>query len=152
MAAPAPREKEQVAFGFSKGMTLPQANALVALRLLPGNSATFATRKMPVPHPPFSEVLVQVSPTVGLRRVVASAPATETERVAPLLEAVLRELVDRHGTPDADVGKNPTARAVWAEPFGPGSAVWVYESKDSKGTSTVVVDYLFANYETCRDE
>ena len=152
MAAPAPAEKEQVAFGFSKGMTLPQANALVALRLLPGNSATFATRKMPVPHPPFSEVLVQVSPTVGLCRVVASAPATETERVAPLLEAVLRELVDRHGTPDADVGKNPTARAVWAEPFGPGSAVWVYESKDSKGTSTVVVDYLFTNYETCRDE
>jgi len=151
-AAPAPTEKEQVAFGFSKGMTLTQANALVALRLLPRNSATFATRKLPVPHPPFSEVLVEISPTVGLCRVVASTPATETERTAHLLEAVLRELVERHGTPDPDVGKDPTARAAWAEPFGPGSAVWVYESKDSKGSSTVVVDYLFTNYETCRDE
>jgi hypothetical protein len=151
-AAPAPSAKEQVAFGFSKGMTLTQANALVSLRLLPRNSATFATRRMPVPHPPFSEVLVEISPTVGLCRVVASTLATEAERAAPQLEAVLRELVGRHGTPEADVGRDPTARAVWAEPFGPGSAVWVYETKDSKGSSTVVVDYLFTNYQTCRDE
>lgn len=150
--ARAPRETEQVAFGFWKGMTLAQANALVSLRLLPRNSATFATRNMPVPHPPFSEVVVEISPTVGLCRVMASTPATETERAAPLLEAVLRELVGRHGTPEADLGKDPTARAVWAEPFGPGSAVWVYETKDSKGSSTVVVDYLFTNYQTCRDE
>jgi len=151
-ADPAPTEQEQVAFGFTKGMTLTQANALVALRLQPRNSATFATRTIPVPHPPFSEVLVQISPTVGLCRVVASTPATETERAAPMLEAVLRELFERHGTPEADVGKDPTARAVWVEPFGPGSAVWVYESKDSRGSSTIVVDYLFTNYETCRDE
>ena len=151
-AAPSPTDTAQVAFGFSKGMTLTQANALVALRLLPRNSATFATRKMPVAHPPFSEVVVEISPTVGLCRVVASTPATEPERAAPLLKGVLRELVERHGTPEADVEKDPTARAVWAEPFGPGSAVWVYESKDSKGSSTVVVDYLFTNYQTCRDE
>ena len=70
-AAPAPAEQEQVAFGFSMGMTLTQANALAALRLLPRNSATFAARRIPVTHPPFSEVLVQISPTVGLCRVVA---------------------------------------------------------------------------------
>jgi len=151
-AAPAPTETEQVAFGFSKGMTLTQANALVVLRLLPRTSPTFATRKLPVPHPPFTEAMVEISSTVGLCRVVASTPATETQRAAPLLQAVLRDLTDRHGTPDADLGKDPTARAVWAEPFGPGSAVWVYESKDATGASTLVVDYLFTNYETCRDE
>jgi hypothetical protein len=154
-APPAPVERhdeEQVAFGFSKGMTTAQANALVALRLLPSNSATFAARKMPVPHPPFSEVLVQISPAVGLCRVMASTPATEQERAAPQLELVLRELVGRFGTPDADLGKDPTARAVWQEPFGLGSAIWVYESKDSTGASRVVVDYLFTNYGTCRDE
>ena len=151
-AAPAPAEQEQVAFGFSMGMTLTQANALAALRLLPRNSATFAARRFPVPHPPFSEVLVQISPTVGLCRVVASTPATETGQAVPLLDAVLRELVERHGTPEADVGRDPTARAVWAEPFGPGSAVWVYEAKDPRGSSTIVVDYLFTNYTTCRDE
>jgi hypothetical protein len=154
--APPRREKpvaqDQVAFGFSKGMTLAQANALVELRLVPRNSATFAARKMPVPHPPFSELLVQVSPAVGLCRVMASTPATETERAAPQLEAVLHELIVRHGTPEADAGKDPTARAVWEEPFGPGSAIWVYESKNARGTSTVVVDYLFTNYEICRDE
>ena len=150
--APAPTDKEQVAFGFTKGMTLTQANALVSLRLLPRNSATFATRKMPVAHPPFSDVVVEISPTVGLCRVVASTPATETERAAPVLKGVLRELGERHGIPGADLGKDPTARAVWEEPFGPGSAVWVYESKDSKGSSKVVVDYLFTNYQTCRDE
>jgi hypothetical protein len=133
-------------------MTLTQANALVALRLVPRNSATFAARKMPVPHPPFSEVLVQISSTVGLCRVMASTPGTEPERAAPQLEAVLHELVGRYGTPEADVGRDPTARAVWEEPFGPGSAIWVYESKNSRGTSTVVVDYLFTNYEICRDE
>lgn len=147
-----PVAKDQVAFGFSKGMTLAQANALVALRLLPRNSATFAARKMPVPHPPFSEVLVQISLNVGLCRVVASTPATEAERAGPQLEAVLQALIVRHGTPETDVGKDPTARAVWEEPFGPGSAIWVYESKNSRGSSTVVVDYLFTNYEICRDE
>jgi len=65
---------------------------------------------------------------------------------------VMRELVERHGTPEADIGKDPTARAMWTEPFGPGSAVWVFESRDSRGSSTVVVDYLFTNYETCRNE
>jgi hypothetical protein len=147
-----PVAKDQVAFGFSKGMTLAQANALVALRLVPRNSATFAARKMPVPHPPFSEVLVQISLKVGLCRVRASTPATEAGRAGPQFEAVLHELVVRHGTPEADVGKDPAARAVWEEPFGPGSAIWVYESKNSRGASTVVVDYLFTNYEVCRDE
>lgn len=144
--------KEQVAFGFSKGMTLAQANALVALRLVPRNSATFAATKMPVPHPPFSEVMVQISSTVGLCRVMASTPATGPERAGPQLEAVLHELVGRYGTPETDLGKDPTARAVWEDPFGPGSAVWVYEERDSRGTSTVVVDHLFTNYEICRDE
>ena len=154
--APPPRakplSKDQVAFGVSKGLTLAQANALVGLRLVPRNSATFAARKMPVPHPPFSELLVQVSPTVGLCRVMASTSATEPERAAPQLEAVLHDLIVRHGAPEADVGKDPTARAAWQEPFGPGSAIWVYESKNARGTSTVVVDYLFTNYEICRDE
>jgi hypothetical protein len=111
-AAPAPTEAQQAAFGFSKGMTLRQANAIATLRLLPGNAATFATKTLPLPHPWFSEALVVISPTVGLCRVMASTPATEAPRAAPLLEAVVNELATRHGTPDADVGKDPTARAV----------------------------------------
>jgi hypothetical protein len=119
--------------------------------LVPRNAATFAATKIPIPPPPFSEVMVQVSPSVRLCRVMASTPATETRHL-PQLEAVRHELVGRFGIPDADLGKDPAARAVWTEPFGPGSAVWVYESKNSRVASTVVVDYLFTNYEACRDE
>jgi hypothetical protein len=148
-AAPA---RDQAAFGFSKGMTVAQASSIVALRLLPGNSATYATRTLPVPHPPFSEGVVVISPTVGLCRVMASTPPTEPSRAAPLLEAVLRDAALRFGPPDADLGKDPTARAVWAEPFGPGSTVWVYETRNAAGAATVLVDYLFTNYQACRDE
>ncbi len=149
---PAPVEKDEAAFGFTKGMTAAQANAIAGLRILPRNSNTFAMRKLPVQDPRFSDGLVVISPKVGLCRVRAASAAVEPPQAESLLASVMGEIMGRHGAPDPDLGSDPTARAVWAEPFGPGSTVWVYESKDAQGRSTVIVDYLFTNYGTCASE
>jgi hypothetical protein len=148
-AAPAAREQEQVAFGFSKGMTLEEANAAAPLRLLPGNPNTFATRPPPVPFGNFAEVVVVISPTLGLCRIMASTPAATPPESTRQLETVMLLLAQRFGASDKEFQQDPSVVAVWSDPFGEISAVMV---SLSKGASVVVADYYFTNYLACLAE
>jgi hypothetical protein len=145
-AAPAATAQEQVAFGFSKGMTLEEANAAAPLRLLPGNPNTFATRNPPIPFGDFPEVVVVISPTVGLFRIMASTPAATPPESPKQLATVMLLLAQRFGASDKEFKQDPSVVAVWSDPFGETSAVMVSLSKDA---SVVVADYYFTNYLAC---
>jgi SpoU rRNA methylase family enzyme len=151
-AAPAPTEKEQVAFGFSKGMTLEEANAAAPLRLLPGNPNAFATRNPPLPFGDFAEVVVVISPTVGLCRIMASTPAAKPPQSSKQLAAVMVLLTQRFGASDTEFKQDASVVAVWSDPFGETSAVMVSLSKDAGGALVVVADYYFTNYLACLAE
>jgi hypothetical protein len=150
--APVQKEGPEVAFGFSKGMTLEQANAAASLRLLPGNPHAFATRNPPLPSGNFAEVVVVISPTIGLCRVMASTPAAEPPQSNKQLATILFLLTQRFGASDTKFKQDPSVVAVWSDPFGETSPVMVSLSKDAAGASVVVADYYFTNYLACLAE
>ena len=138
-------EREQTAFGFLKGMTPDEASAIAPLRLLARPANAFATRNPPPVFGKYSEVVLVISPTLGLCRISASTPGAAPPGDGPLLATVMARLIVLFGAPDPEAEQDPGYLAVWTDPFGESSAVMVSLSNGSDG-AVVVVDYYFTNY------
>lgn len=138
--------RRETALGFAKGMTVEEASAVAPLRLLPRPANAFATRNPLQGFGAYSEVVVVISPTLGLCRVMASTPGSTAPGAGPQLAAVMARLILEFGPPDPEAELAAGYLAVWTDPFGESSAVMVSLSRDSDRAFVVVVDYYFTNY------
>jgi len=153
-AQPKTAEKE-AAFGFHKGMTLKQAKSVAVLKPLVRAVNTFYTTKPPRPFSAFQTYMVTISPAVGVCRVMAmnTTKAPGSKELQPIQVTITDALVEKYGPPGPKiVGEGESTLAVWINPLGPYTAIKLSMDHDADGSTSVMVNYFFSNYEKCRTE
>jgi len=145
---------KESAFGFAKGMTLNQVQAVAKIEKVPNTRSSYVTRKPPAPVAFLRLYTVIVSPTVGLCAVMATTddPPNFLGVKEAGIEHISQSLQAKYGLPGLFHLRDPYV-TVWWNPLGPGTSIWLSVSTDEiELTRSVTVTYDFSNIELCRAE
>ena len=156
-APPQSRAKpKESAFGFTKGMTLKQVQAVAKVEKVPNTRSFYATKKPPAPVPYFIFYVIAVSPKVGLCGVMAAtddAPKDSPVKKADI-ERITNSLTAKYGPPTEGPGDGDKSDwGVWKDPLGPGTTIRLSENTDKYDlTQSIAVYYYFSNFQSCHAE
>jgi hypothetical protein len=107
-AAPQSGAKKESAFGFTKGMTLKQVQAVAKVEKLPGYAWVYSTKKPPAPVGYFDHYVIAVSPKVGVCRVMASTEHVRKDSppIKNKIERITEAISAKYGPWSARVSRN----------------------------------------------
>jgi hypothetical protein len=151
-AAHAECSKES-AFGFHKGMTLEQAQAVAPL-FKGRTKGGYLTAKPPNPIYPFVIYGIIVGRTTGICAVTAMTEHKPfgSKALKDMAGVVIKMLSDRYGSPTHTPENDCTGEIRWTNPQGPRTALALIANHADDGTVYLSVQYEFSSLQKCREE
>jgi hypothetical protein len=137
---------KESAFGFTKGMTLKQVQAVAKIEKVPNTRKTYVTRKPPAPVAYLRVYTVIVSPNVGLCLVRATTddPPNFVGIANVDIEHIRNSLLAKYGPAGmSHLGRGlgiTTSSEVWWRPLGPGTAIFLSVNTDEFGALAGIDD------------